>query len=214
MNDFWVKDGQTLLFIGDSITDCDRRGAEAPLGSGYVRLFTELATARIPELRFRTVNKGNGGDRITHLKERWRDDVLYHRPDRLSIKVGINDVHSIVRNAEDPVSPALFAETYDQLLELTKKELGCPVVLITPFYISTDRDSDTFRSQVLALLPQYIETVVKMSEKYGTKLVPLHDIFQEHLKHRDADTFCPEPVHPNHAGHLVIAHTIMDALSS
>ena len=46
MGDFWIEDAQTALFIGDSITDCGRRGAEAPLGSGYVRFFTELATAR------------------------------------------------------------------------------------------------------------------------------------------------------------------------
>ncbi len=45
MSDFWIADGETMLFIGDSITDCGRRGAEAPLGSGYVSLFRDLATA-------------------------------------------------------------------------------------------------------------------------------------------------------------------------
>ena len=39
MSDFWVQDGETMLFIGDSITDCGRRAAEAPLGNGYVRAF-------------------------------------------------------------------------------------------------------------------------------------------------------------------------------
>ena len=34
MNQYWIEDGQTLLFIGDSITDCGRRGAEAPQGNG------------------------------------------------------------------------------------------------------------------------------------------------------------------------------------
>lgn len=211
MSDPWSEAGTCVLFIGDSITDCGRRAAEAPLGSGYVRMYTELATARHPGRLIRYVNKGIGGNRITDLKERWRDDVLYHRPDRLSVKIGINDLHSMLRGAADAVTPELFAEIYEELLEVTKTELGCPVVLLTPFYISTDRSGQTFRSSVLEAIPRYLETVERMSERYGARLVKLHDIFQEHLKYRDADTFCPEPVHPNHAGHMVIAQALLDA---
>jgi lysophospholipase L1-like esterase len=212
MSDTFLQDGQTVLFIGDSITDCGRRAAERPLGSGYVRMFTELATARWPARQVAYINKGIGGNRITDLKNRWRDDVLYHKPDRLSIKIGINDLHSVLRGAEDAVTPEIFADIFDELLALTQKELDCPVVLLTPFYISTDRDGNSMRAAVLELLPRYIETVEAMSKKYGTRLVNLHEIFQEQLKYRDADTFCPEPVHPNHSGHIVMAQALMEAV--
>lgn len=212
MGDLWVEDGETLLFIGDSITDCGRRGTEAPLGSGYVRMFTELVTARFSERMIRYINEGIGGNKVTDMKLRWQDDMLYHRPDRLSIKIGINDLHSYLRGAPEGVDPELFAQTYDELLDWTRRELDCPVVLLTPFYISTDRSGQTFRSQVLELIPRYIETVEKMSQKYGTKLVRLHDVFQKQLENRDADTFCPEPVHPNHTGHMVIAQALLDTL--
>ena len=213
MSTFWIEGGQTMLFIGDSITDCGRRGAEMPLGSGYVRLFTELATARFPDRNIAYINKGIGGNRITDLKERWRDDVLFHKPDRLSIKIGINDLHSHLRNPQDGVSPEHFASVYDEVLGCTRDELNCPLLLITPFYISTDCSGSTFRSQVLSLLPRYIETVEAMAAKYDARLVNLHDIYQEHLQYRDADTFCPEPVHPNHTGHIVIAEALMKALT-
>ena len=206
-------DGQKMLFIGDSITDCGRRGAEAPLGVGYVRLFTELATAACPDRRIRYINKGIGGNRITHLKERWNDDVFENEPDRLSIKIGINDLHSVLREAEDPVAPSLFEEIYEELLTTTASKIGCPVTLLTPFYISTDTTRDTFRRKVLDFIPEYISIVEKMSERHGTDLVRLHEVFQEHLKHRDAETFCPEPVHPNRTGHLVIAKAMFDSLS-
>ncbi len=213
MSTFWIEGGQTMLFIGDSITDCGRRGAEMPLGSGYVRLFTELATARFPDRNIAYINKGIGGNRITDLKERWRDDVLFHKPDRLSIKIGINDLHSHLRNSQDGVSPEHFASVYDEVLGCTRDELNCPLLLITPFYISTDCSGSTFRSQVLSLLPRYIETVEAMAAKYDARLVNLHDIYQEHLQYRDANTFCPEPVHPNHTGHIVIAEALMQALT-
>lgn len=214
MDNFAVQDGQTILFIGDSITDCGRRGTEAPLGNGYVRLFSELVTARYPERTIHSINKGIGGHRVTDLKERWQDDVIIHKPDWLSIKIGINDLHSHLRGGDGAVSPELFGQTYDFILSETRRLIGCPVVLIDPFYISRDRTGQTFRSSVLDLLPRYIAVVHTMSERYGTRLVNTHDRFQHHLQYRDADTFCPEPVHPNHAGHLVIAEAVLEALSS
>ena len=66
----------------------------------------------------------------------------------------------------------------------------------------------------LDLIPEYIDVVERMCAKFGTRIVRLHDVFREHLKYRDSDTFCPEPVHPNGAGHLVIAHALFDALSA
>ncbi len=214
MSQYWIEDGQTLLFIGDSITDCGRRSGEAPLGNGYVRLFAELATARFPQRRVRYINKGIGGNRVPDLAGRWQDDVLYHRPDRLAVKIGINDLHSYLRGAEDGVDPARFAAVYEHLLGLTQDELGCPLVLLTPFYISTDHSGQNIRSRVLELLPRYIEVVERLAEHFDARLVRLHDIFQRQLQYRDADTFCPEPVHPNQAGHLVIAQALMDALTA
>ena len=210
----WFENDTTFLFIGDSITDCGRRGAEAPLGAGYVRAITELVTGRHPDRQIRWINKGIGGNKVSDLRERWRDDVLYHRPDRLSIKIGINDLHTHLRAAPEGVSPERFAELYDEILSLTRDELGAiPIVLLTPFYISTERSSTTLRGQVLELLPSYIDTVVSMGQKYDTSLVHLQDVFQRQLQYRDADVFCPEPVHPNHTGHTIIAQAVVDELS-
>ena len=210
----WLQDGTTFLFIGDSITDCGRRDAEAPLGNGYVRTFTELVTARWPGRRIEWINKGIGGNRVSDLRGRWRDDVLSHRPDRLSVKIGINDLHSALGGAPDAVPPERFEALYDEILGLTRRELDCPVVLISPFYISLNEGGDPFQAQVLDLLPRYIEVVERMSEKYGAPLVRLHDIFREQLRYRGAGTFCPEPVHPNHAGHTVIAQALLETLES
>ncbi len=210
----WLQDGTTFLFIGDSITDCGRRDVEAPLGNGYVRTFTEMVTARWPERRIEWINKGIGGNKVSDLHGRWREDVLLHRPDRLSVKIGINDLHSSLGGAPDAVPPERFEALYDEVLGLTRRELDCPVVLLSPFYISLNEDGDPFQAQVLDLLPRYIEVVERMSQKYGKRLVRLHDVFQKHLRYRDAGTFCPEPVHPNHAGHTVIAQALLENLES
>ena len=213
MGEFWIQDGERMLFIGDSITDCGRRDRAVPLGDGYVSIFTELATARYPERNVEWINMGIGGNRTTHLRERWQTDVIDRRPDRLSIKIGINDLHSFLRNDPDGVPPDRYRSIFDEILWLTRRTLGdIPIVLITPFYISTDLDHE-FEGAVLRLIPEYIDIVREMSAKYDTLLLDLHEVFQEQLKHRPPATFCPEPVHPNHSGHVVIASALMDFLS-
>ena len=213
MSDFWVQDGEKVLFIGDSITDCGRRDRAVPLGDGYVSIFTELATARYPERSIEWVNTGIGGNRTTHLTERWQPDVIDHRPDRLSIKIGINDLHSVLRGDPDAVPTDRYKRNYDEILSATRQALGeIPVILITPFYISTNVD-DEVQGTVLRMIPQYIEVVEEMSAKYDTLLLNLHDVFQDQLKYRPPSTFCAEPVHPNHTGHVVIANALMEFLS-
>ena len=212
MSDLCVQNGQTILFIGDSITDCGRRGDAAPLGNGYVRLFSELVMAYYPDRDISYINTGIGGNRITNLKARWEEDALAHKPDWLSIKIGINDLHSNLRGDPNGVTPELFAEIYDQLLQETTSKLDCQIILIEPFYMSSDTSGQTFQSQVLEILPRYLETVHKMSEKYGTKLVRTHDMFQRQLQYRDPVTFCQEPVHPNVTGHLLIAVEVLKTL--
>lgn len=212
MGTFIARDGEVLLFVGDSITDCGRRGSEAPWGNGYARMVAETSIARHPERQIRVINKGIGGNRITDLQNRWADDVLYHKPHVLVVMIGINDLHAHLRGGEGGVDPDLFARTFDALLELTLKRLSCQILLLAPFYISRDHRGGSFRSTVLEIIPRYVDVVRRMSEKYGTRYVDLHALFQRHLEHREADAFCPEPVHPNHGGHLVIAGSVMDAL--
>jgi lysophospholipase L1-like esterase len=213
MSDFMVQDGQTFLFQGDSITDCGRRDSAAPYGAGYAAIFRELAMALFPERGITFINKGIGGNTTVDLRERWDDDTLRHQPDWMSLLVGINDLHRYLFNpdTEGKISPQQFAEHYDWLLERVTKETPAKLILLEPFFISLS-SCDTTRKLVLDVLPEYIQVVRDMSAKYSTLLVNMHDIYQAHLVYRDADHFCPEPVHPNHTGHLAMALELMRVL--
>src|SRR5690348_8852462 len=81
-----------LLFIGDSITDCGRATDKDQLGSGYVRRVRDWLLAEDPVNCPAVINTGISGNRIVHLAKRWQRDVLDHKPDVVSIMIGINDV--------------------------------------------------------------------------------------------------------------------------
>jgi lysophospholipase L1-like esterase len=209
-----IRDNETILFIGDSITDCGRRGSEQPLGNGYVKLFADLAAIREPAKCITIINKGIGGDIVTGLQSRWTDDVLRHKPDWLSILIGINDLHCTLGQAPNAVPPARYRAAYDDILARTRARLPrCRILLMDPFYISLETSSRSFRRQVLDLIPKYIRVVRAMSRTYHARHVATHALFQNLLKHHEADVFCPEPVHPNLAGHLAMAEAVYAALS-
>lgn len=207
-----VKNGEKILFIGDSITDCGRRDNARPLGHGYVKIFSDLVAMREPQKKIAIINKGISGNRALDLRDRWSDDVLRFRPDRLSIMIGINDLHLFLGKAPSAVSPELFRKTLDEILDRTRKTLPrCKILLLTPFYISTDRADGSSRADVLKLLPAYIGIVKAMSRKYRTSLLDTHALFARLLKYHEPDMFCPEPVHPNSTGHHVLAEAVYSA---
>ena len=209
-----IKSGQTILFIGDSITDCGRRGADAPLGNGYVKLFADMLTIRHPSKAITVINKGIGGDVVTGLRNRWHDDVIRNKPDWLSIKIGINDLHRTLRQSPEAVPPKLYREAYEDILERTADALPrCKLLLVDSFYISTDNAPTSFRSAALKLLPEYLRIVNDLSRRYGALHVKTHEVFKRLLKDHEPDTFCPEPVHPHLTGHMVIADAVYDALN-
>lgn len=203
-----IKSGETVVFVGDSITDCERRAAFPPYGRGYVQMIIDLITAKYPERKITFYNRGINGNTVLDLKGRWHDDVLCLKPDWLFIKIGINDTHRTLFT-DRLVEPDKFREIYDGLLKEAKTRLNPKIVLIDPFYLSTDFNSESGRTRVLKLLPEYLAVVKDLSKKYKTVHVELHKAFQNHLKYRQADHFCGEPVHPYLNGHIVIAHEIL-----
>ena len=103
---FLIQDGQTVVFIGDSITDIGRRDVAVPFGNGYVKMVIDLITAKYPERKITFFNRGIGGDTAPGLRDRWADDVLVHNPDWVSVLIRINDLHrSLDTHPDIPVPP-------------------------------------------------------------------------------------------------------------
>src|SRR5690625_1477219 len=92
-----LEKNDKLIFIGDSVTDCERAKPEGEglfqaLGNGYVSIVDSFLQSTYPELEIRVVNKGISGNTVRDLKARWQDDIMTQKPDCVSIMIGINDV--------------------------------------------------------------------------------------------------------------------------
>jgi len=206
--------GQKLVMIGDSITDCERKrpygeGLFGGIGKGYVAAVDALLQATYPDLGLRVINMGTSGDTVRHLKARWQTDVLDLKPDWLSIMIGINDVwrqYDVPTIVEEHVYIEEYEATLRELVSRTKPQLS-GLVLMTPFYIESNR-SDAMR----ATMDRYGAVVKRVAEEHGAVFVDTQAAFDRTLAHTYAAALAWDRVHPNMAGHMVIARAFLNAV--
>jgi len=208
VSDYVLQNRQTVVLTGDSITDCDCRGQQAPLGDGYVSIVAALSAAKYPERNIRFVNAGAGGDTIRHLAARWDRDVLAPRPDWLSISIGINDVWRQLDKGGPGVLIEEYAATYRELLERTRAKFsGCGLILMTTGVVGEEPGSEGRR-----LLGPYNDAIEQLAAKFNAFCVPIHARFAAAI---DADRnrkWTLDGVHPNRNGHALMALTWLQTL--
>ncbi len=199
-----LKPGQTIVFIGDSITDMGRSQlAYSPLGAGFVYFVGNLLLAKYPQLNLNIINTGISGNTARDLKSRWEKDCLEHKPDILSVLIGINDLYRQYNEAEkltETVYPNEYETTYRQLLSLVKQKSNSQLVLIEPFMFCDDKENKIFKD-----LRTYIRIVHKLAEEFDAVLVPLQSRIDEQIKQIPPEKWSDDSVHPYTWAHAWIA---------
>ncbi|MDC3418460.1 SGNH/GDSL hydrolase family protein [Aquibacillus salsiterrae] len=209
-----LKQGQKLLFIGDSITDCDRakpegEGLFGALGNGYVSLVSAFLTSTYPELGIRVVNKGISGNTVRNLKERWQADVEDQKPDWLSIMIGINDVwrqYDTPFIKEKHVYIDEYMETLSNLVKETKPNVE-GLVLMTPYYIEPN-PADWMRKS----MDQYGAVVRQVAEENNCYFIDTQAVFNHVLENLYPASLAWDRVHPNESGHLLLARAFLNEI--
>ncbi len=208
VGDFVLQDGQKVVMIGDSITDCGCRGAAAPLGDGYVKFIASLAAAKHPERQIEFINSGVSGDTIAHLAERWDADVLAHRPDWLSVAIGINDVWRQLDKQSPGVLIDEYTATFRDLLERTRASVArCGLILMTTSFIGETPDSEGNR-----LLEPYNEAIERLAGKFNAFVVPVHQACMTAIAAGGDRKWSSDGVHLNYSGHALMALTWLRTL--
>ena len=184
------------LFIGDSVTDCDRL-AYPPLGTGWVN-----EIAKSGKVNGEIQNVGISGNRLVDLAKRWNQDVIENKPTTLTINIGINDTWRRYDD-NDPTSTEAFSDLFDQLLNETTSKIDLELVLCEPFLLHVRPEMLTWRED----LDPKIEVIHNLASKYQAKLVKFDQILSAEAEKIGILDLAEDGIHPTELGHKLMAKT-------
>ncbi|MFI3325696.1 MAG: SGNH/GDSL hydrolase family protein [Clostridia bacterium] len=207
MNTFFKK-GQTVLFQGDSITDCGRDKEDVyNLGNGYPNKVTSMyKTLFGSDVTF--INKGISGNRVKDILARYDEDIKNIKPDFISILIGINDVWRRY-DANDATSLEDFENSYDTLLEKIVSDFpNIKIMIIEPFLLHATEEKESWHED----LDPKIQAVRKLAMKYADYFLPLDGIMAKSACEYGPDALSADGVHPSDLGHAVITEEYLKLL--
>jgi len=203
--------GDTILFTGDSITDCDRNRTEENInanaaGWGYANLLKSTLLHDYPQLGLTIYNRGISGNRVVDLYARAKEDCYNLRPDIISILIGVNDLWAEYRRGEG-VEAAKYHKVYNLMLAEARDKLpNVRFVLLEPFSLPGGFETVQGRyDEWCGELAERQAIVKGLAKSYDAIFVPLQAAFDAACA-KALDTYwLYDGVHPSEAGHMLIA---------
>jgi lysophospholipase L1-like esterase len=191
-----LQPNETLLFIGDSITDARRDKQIAlpniteGLGYGYVR---NIADYLLPKEEYKNLsiyNRGVSGNRTVDLANRWAQDCLNLKPDVISILVGINDLNYNVTASD-------FYKNFRNILNTTRTLLpNARVVICEPFLLPNIANY----AKLQETFHEFRKIVRILSKDFKTVFIPYYQHFVNMSKDNSPSDWLSDGVHPTAAG--------------
>jgi lysophospholipase L1-like esterase len=228
--EFFFKDGDRIVFLGDSIT-------EQRLYTTYIEAYT---LTRHPEWKLFFRNVGWGGD-TSWLRQRahpdekqlfaadeasqqkmvedsvgrgLRRDVLPLKPTAITIKFGMNDF-SYQKFREDIFKA--YVRSQSELAKVLEAN-GARVAFLTPQPIE-DKRPDPHKDVKNQSLRQFSDGLKEVSAKLGATFVDQFDPYMAiMMRERAADPAAfvggGDAVHPGPAGHTIMAWAVLKGLGA
>jgi len=207
---FFLKNGDTVVFYGDSITAQD-------MYTQWIELYT---VTRFPAMHVRFFGAGVGGDRVSGggggpVDLRLPRDVFSHHPSVITIMLGMNDggYHPSSADTEDT-----YVKGYQHILTAFHDMApNARVVALGPSPFDDITRLPMFPGGYNGVMLHYADLDQNMAREHGDDFVNLNGPVQALLEHAQttdpvfARFILPDRVHPEPIGHWAMAEAILKA---
>ncbi|EIQ01732.1 lysophospholipase L1-like esterase [Opitutaceae bacterium TAV1] len=205
---FYLKDGDRVVFYGDSITD-----------QRLYTTFTEtFVVTRFPAMNVSFTHSGWGGDRVTgggggKIDVRLERDVYAYNPTVMTIMLGMNDGSY---RAFDQGIFDTYKNGLTSIVEKVQKKLpGLRLTLIQPSPYDDVTRAPRFSGGYNEVLVRYGAAVKEIASANNQNVADLNTsvvAMLEKAKATDAklaEKIIPDRVHPGGSGHLIMAAALL-----
>ncbi|WP_373516329.1 SGNH/GDSL hydrolase family protein [Pricia sp.] len=141
-----------------------------------------------------TIVTAIGGEQSEQGGERFKDEVLNHRPDVLFIDYALNDRRLGLERAKI---------AWENMIR-EAKSYGTKIILMTP---TPDLNENILSSDTE--LEKHSEQIRQLAKKYEVGLVDSYALFKKIAKSEDLKTYMAQNNHINEKGHQVLAEAII-----
>lgn len=208
--EFYLKDGDRVVFYGDSIT-------EQRLYSTFAETFV---VTRFPKLSVEFVHSGWGGDRVSgggggDINTRLNRDVFAYKPTVVTVMLGMND--GAYRAFDEGIFKTYEAGLRAMVARVGSTLPGVRMTLIQPSPYDDVTSAPKFPGGYNGVLTRYAEAVRdiaaanhQLTADFNGPVVAM----LEKAKAADAalaTKIIPDRVHPSDAGHLIMAEQLLRA---
>ena len=200
---FPVKDGDRVLFLGDSITEQYQYSTDLEL----------YLTTRFPQWRLSFVNAGISGDRAVGGAGRFASHVLAEQPTFITINFGMNDA------GYGAFNPGLQKEFLDNTVKMlvAAREKNVRVALLSPNAV--DRRIQERFKLYLETQKEFYAPLAGLAAEHGAQFVDQYAITRAALEKMEADKaekVIPfgDRFHTSPPGALFMAHAILTGLKA
>jgi len=206
---FLVRDGDRVVFWGDSITD----------NNYWCRTVENYVRCRYPDFRVDFFNLGLGGDTSQAGRIRIQHDLSATRPTLIFINLGMNDAgFTPYRQA----SCDLYIRGLRDMLHFIRRRTRARVVFISPIPYecgaaqdSTGRERSIWYPQALR---RYSRALAAFAKSTRCTFIDLNRLYQKELNRcRVADphlTLSQDGIHPGADGNALIAAVLLQAMGA
>jgi lysophospholipase L1-like esterase len=207
---FYLKDGDRVVFYGDSITD-----------QRLYTTFTEsYVITRFPALNVSFTHSGWGGDRVSGggggpIDLRLSRDVFPYKPTVVTIMLGMNDGSY---KAFDQKLFDTYTAGFEHILDSLKANAPeSRITIIQPSPYDDATRAPLFEGGYNAVLLRYSDYLKSLAQARHLDLADLNSPVVAMLKKaaetdkEQAQKILPDRVHPAPAGHLIMAAALLRA---
>ncbi|MDF1823843.1 MAG: SGNH/GDSL hydrolase family protein [Verrucomicrobiales bacterium] len=210
---FQLQDGDTVVFLGDSITH----------QSLYTQYIEDFFYTRFPERRIHFHNAGVSGDKAADALARFEDDVAAMEPEHITILLGMND------GQYEPFSPDTFSTYRDGMSGILTaiEKLNSHAIPLSPtmfdhHQLALRQVDETYRFRERAFDPGYNSLMAYYSawlrETAGRERLPFVNLwgplndFTFAARRANPDfSLVEDAIHPGAAGHFIMANSIIES---
>lgn len=206
--EFALKDGDTVVFLGDSITAARR----------YDRIIENYTLLRFPKRHVKFFNAGKGGDTMTGALERLQREVFDRKATVLTVAFGVNDIGWGMK--ADAEHKAAYLSSLRTLISRCK-EHHVRVFICSPAITNEDPDKAE-----KGFLQQMCDEGLVLSKSLGAETIDILRSMRKVQRHvlalnkgqkdsaKHTKLHVEDGVHLNELGQLAMAVAILKGLGA